>query len=71
MFESVLGTWLPFLLIFVSTLGTGIAVRRAARRAAGLPHELPPSISKGMGEALRDRNSSRRVGNRDDFSLNS
>ena len=31
MFESVLGTWLPFLLIFVSTWWTGLAVRRAAR----------------------------------------
>ena len=32
MFESVLGTWLPFLLVFVSTWWTGIAVRRAAHR---------------------------------------
>jgi hypothetical protein len=35
MFESILGTWLPFLLIFLSTWWTGIAVRRAAHRAAG------------------------------------
>jgi hypothetical protein len=34
MFESILGTWLPFLLIFASTWWTGLAVRRAARRAA-------------------------------------
>jgi hypothetical protein len=34
MFESILGTWLPFLLIFVSTWWTGLAVRRAARGAA-------------------------------------
>ncbi len=34
MFESILGTWLPFLLIFISTWWTGLAVRRAARRAA-------------------------------------
>jgi hypothetical protein len=34
MFESILGTWLPFLLIFVSTWWTGLAVRRMARRAA-------------------------------------
>jgi len=33
MFESVLGTWLPLLLIFVSTWWTGSAVRRAAHRA--------------------------------------
>jgi hypothetical protein len=30
MFGSILGTWLPFLLIFVSTWWTGLAVRRAA-----------------------------------------
>lgn len=30
MFESILGTWLPFLLIFVSTWWTGLAVRRTA-----------------------------------------
>jgi hypothetical protein len=29
MFKGVLGTWLPFLLIFVSTWWTGLAVRRA------------------------------------------
>ncbi|HEY1218511.1 MAG: hypothetical protein ABSE42_23130 [Bryobacteraceae bacterium] len=34
MFESVLGTWLPFLLIFFSTWWTGIAVRRLTHRAA-------------------------------------
>jgi len=34
MFESILGTWLPFLLIFISTWWTGLAVRRAAHRAA-------------------------------------
>lgn len=34
MFESILGTWLPFLLIFVSTWWTGLAVRRAAHRPA-------------------------------------
>jgi len=28
MFHSILGTWLPFLLIFVSTWWTGLAVRR-------------------------------------------
>jgi len=32
MFASVFGTWLPFLLIFVSTWWTGIAVRRVAHR---------------------------------------
>jgi hypothetical protein len=35
MFESVLETWLPFLLIFISTWWTGLAVRRSAHRAAG------------------------------------
>ena len=35
MFESILGTWLPFLLIFFATWWTGLAVRRAAHRAAG------------------------------------
>ena len=34
MFESLLGTWLPFFLIFVSTWCTGLAVRRAAHGAA-------------------------------------
>ena len=34
MFKSILGTWLPFLLTFVSTWCTGLAVRRAAYRAA-------------------------------------
>jgi hypothetical protein len=34
MFESILGTWLPFLLIFISTWWTGLGVRRAAHRAA-------------------------------------
>lgn len=33
MFESILGTWLPFLLIFVATWWTGLAVRRRADRA--------------------------------------
>lgn len=33
MFKSVLGTWLPFSLIFLSTWWTGLAVRRAAHRA--------------------------------------
>ena len=33
MFGSVLGTWLPFLLIFLSTWWTGLASRRAAHRA--------------------------------------
>jgi len=28
MFESILGTWLPFLLIFISTWWTGLAVSR-------------------------------------------
>jgi len=31
MFGSILGTWLPFVLIFLSTWWTGIAVRRAAQ----------------------------------------
>ncbi len=37
MFRSVLGTWLPFLLIFMATLLTGVLVRGAAGsgRAAG------------------------------------
>ncbi len=30
MFKSILGTWLPFLLIFNSTWWTGLVVRRAA-----------------------------------------
>jgi len=34
MFESILGTWLPFLLIFTSTWWTGLAVSRAAHRPA-------------------------------------
>jgi hypothetical protein len=34
MFGSILGTWLPFFLIFISTWWTGLAVRRAAHRAA-------------------------------------
>ncbi len=34
MFESILGTWFPFLLIFVSTWWTGLAVRWAAYRVA-------------------------------------
>lgn len=34
MFESILGTWLPFFLIFISTWWTGLAVRKAAHRAA-------------------------------------
>ena len=32
MFRSIIGTWLPFLLIFVSTWWTGLIVRRSARR---------------------------------------
>lgn len=32
MFGSVLGTWLPFLLIFIASWWTGSAVRRAAHR---------------------------------------
>ncbi len=32
MFGSILGTWLPFLLIFLSTWWTGLAVHRASRR---------------------------------------
>lgn len=34
MFASILGTWLPFVLIFISTWWTGLAVRRAAHQAA-------------------------------------
>jgi hypothetical protein len=34
MFDSILGTWLPFLLIFVSTWWTGLVVRRSTHRAA-------------------------------------
>lgn len=34
MFGSILGTWLPFLLIFFSTWWTGLAVRRLGNRAA-------------------------------------
>ena len=34
MFGSVLGTWLPFLLIFVSTWWTGVAVRSLTHRAS-------------------------------------
>ncbi len=33
MFGSLLGTWIPFMLIFGSTLITGIVVLRARRRA--------------------------------------
>ena len=32
MFESILGTWLPFILIFVATWRTGVVVRRAAQQ---------------------------------------
>jgi hypothetical protein len=32
MFESILGTWLPFLLIFISTWWTGLASNRAVHR---------------------------------------
>jgi hypothetical protein len=32
MFGSILGTWLPFLLIFLSTWSTGLAVRRASQK---------------------------------------
>ncbi len=35
MFGSILGTWLPFLLIFLSTWLTGVAVRRPGRGKAG------------------------------------
>lgn len=34
MFTSVLGTWLPFLLIFLATWWTGVAVRRAVNPAS-------------------------------------
>jgi len=34
MFASILGTWLPFVLIFISTWWTGLAVRRVTHRAA-------------------------------------
>jgi len=34
MFKSILGTWLPFLLIFISTWWTGLVVRRAAHPTA-------------------------------------
>jgi hypothetical protein len=34
MFGSMLGTWLPFILIFTSAWWTGLAVRRASHRAA-------------------------------------
>ncbi len=34
MFGSILGTWLPFVLIFISTWCTGLAVRRASHRAS-------------------------------------
>jgi hypothetical protein len=34
MFESALGTWLPFLFIFLSTWWTGVLVRRAQRASA-------------------------------------
>ena len=34
MFGSILGTWLPFVLIFISTWCTGLAVRRASHEAA-------------------------------------
>jgi hypothetical protein len=33
MFGSILGTWLPFVLMFISTWCTGLAVRRASHRA--------------------------------------
>jgi hypothetical protein len=33
MFESVLGTWIPFALIFCSTFVTGLLVSRSKRRA--------------------------------------
>lgn len=33
MFRSVAGTWLPFVLIFVSTWVTGVALRRQGQRA--------------------------------------
>jgi membrane associated rhomboid family serine protease len=39
MFASILGTWLPFLLIFLSTWFTGIAVR--ARRPRSQPATEP------------------------------
>jgi hypothetical protein len=31
MFQSILGTWIPFLLIFISTLLTGMAVNKQQR----------------------------------------
>jgi hypothetical protein len=34
MFASILGTWLPLLLIFVATWCTGMAVRRVVHREA-------------------------------------
>ncbi len=37
MFASILGTWLPFVLIFLSTYGTGIALRGEARRTSAHP----------------------------------
>lgn len=41
MFRSVLGTWLPFALIFAATAGTGWLAR------AGLPPDVNPSTSRG------------------------
>lgn len=41
MFASVAGTWLPFALIFLASLGVGVSVRmRTARRAAPGPERL-------------------------------
>jgi hypothetical protein len=34
MFQSIVGTWLPFGLVFLSTWWTGLAVRRAVPPAA-------------------------------------
>ncbi len=37
MFRSVLGTWLPFALIFAATAATGWAMGAARRRSGGIP----------------------------------
>jgi len=34
MFESIFGTWLPFLLIFLFTWWTGLTIHWASHRAA-------------------------------------
>ncbi len=45
MFRSVLGTWLPFALIFGASYATGAAVNRARARAGSraVRRDLPPS----------------------------